>query len=307
MPSKGADRLVRKILTPIQDMKMKYISAAVLAGAALLFCSCEPMYYGAMGMGMNGFDTSVAWTNASYDASGFPIYGYSYGRPVYGYTSAGTAIFAVGALSSSCYVPHWGPAPWYSGGWRYPARIHRAPAPPRFPSGHQPAIRPAGGMNAPIHRNPSSVLGPKPGAPVAKPGIGGFNNHGFAPISKPGNNGFAPAVKPGNGGFAPAAKPGNKRGFAPAVKPGNNGFAPAAKPGNNRGFAPAAKPGNNGGGFAPAQKPGNAPAARAPRQGGNAGAPAPKPAGNRGFGPRPTPSGGNGGNAGSRHNHHGRR
>ena len=159
-------------------MKIKSIVVASITGVAMLLSSCviDPGVYGASvsytattGYGATD-STSVAWTNASYDSNGFPIYGYAYGRPVYGYTEAGVAIYTIAALTALCFVPDWGPAPWYHGPHHYPPHIHRVPAPPRYDHGHKPHHRPAGGMNAPIHKNPSSVLGkPRNPRPNHKP------------------------------------------------------------------------------------------------------------------------------------------
>lgn len=106
-----------------------------------------------------GYNSSVSWTDASFDVNGFPIYGYSYGRPVYGYTASGTAIYSLAALTSLCYVPDWSPAPWYNGAHRHPHHCHHAPAPPKYDHGHRPGRRPAGGLNAQVHKTPSSVVG----------------------------------------------------------------------------------------------------------------------------------------------------
>ncbi len=106
-----------------------------------------------------GYNSSVAWTDARYDVNGFPIYGYSYGRPVYGYTSSGSAIYSLAALTSLCYVPDWSPAPWYNGAHRHPHHCHHAPAPSKYDHGHRPGRRPAGGLHAQVHKNPSSVVG----------------------------------------------------------------------------------------------------------------------------------------------------
>ena len=151
-------------------MKIAHISIAALAGVSLLCTSCVVGPYdgyGTFSYSTNGYSSTVAWTSASYDANGFPIYGYSYGRPVYGYTATGAAIFTIGALTALCFVPDWGPAPWYRGHWHYPPHIHRAPAPPHHAPDHHPDMRPPGGMHAPIHKNPHSVLGkPAPHKPA---------------------------------------------------------------------------------------------------------------------------------------------
>ena len=108
-------------------MKIKSISIALVGCAAVLLSSCvtDAGVWGAsVGYSSPGFSTSVAWTNASYDVNGFPIYGYAYGRPVYGYTAAGAAIFSMAALTAWCYVPDWGPAPWYHGHHHHPHHCH---------------------------------------------------------------------------------------------------------------------------------------------------------------------------------------
>lgn len=141
---------------------------ALLSCSALLLNSCVyelPTWAGTSSVPVSGsvtYASDVAWTPASYDANGFPIYGYSYGRPVYGYTAEGVAIFTVAALTAACLVPLWAPAPWYHGHWHYPPHIHRVAAPPRYPAGHRPAVRPHGGIHAPIHRRPHEVLRPAP-------------------------------------------------------------------------------------------------------------------------------------------------
>ncbi len=168
-------------------MKIMHISIAALAGAALLLASCVAPYdgYGTFSYSTNGYNSSVAWTSASYDANGFPIYGYSYGRPVYGYTSTGAAIFTIAALTALCFVPNWGPAPWYRGHWHYPPHIHRCSVPPHYAHGHRPAERPHGGLHAPIHKEPHRVLG--------KP------EHHSTPAHRPSHAGNRPGERPNVG------------------------------------------------------------------------------------------------------------
>ncbi len=219
-------------------MKIPCASVALLAGVSLLFCSCVVPSggYGTFSYSTNGYSSSVAWTDASYDANGFPIFGYSYGRPVYGYTAAGAAIFTVGALTALCFVPRWRPAPWYHGPWHYPSHIHRVAVPPRFPHGHAPGSRPHGGLNAPIHRHPSSVLRPRPG----RPGVPGMGNHrpGHQPgVPGMGNNrpGHQPGV-PGMGNHRPGHQPGvsgmgnHRPGHQPGA-PGVGSHRPGHQPG----------------------------------------------------------------------------
>ena len=107
--------------------KVKYV--AMLACAAVMLSSCAvydyPLYTsGSVTVGGSHASATVSWTDASYDASGFPIFGYSYGRPVYGYTAAGAAVFSFAALTAACLVPNWAPASWYCGHWHYPAHVH---------------------------------------------------------------------------------------------------------------------------------------------------------------------------------------
>ncbi len=92
------------------------------------------------------YDTSSQWVSASYDANGYPIYGYSYGQPVYGYTDAGVAITTAAALTALCFIPDWGPASWYHGP-AYNPRGHRYASPPRYNKGHQPNVRPSNQRN----------------------------------------------------------------------------------------------------------------------------------------------------------------
>lgn len=145
-------------------MKMSNMKAAAVAvmccsGLFLNSCMYEVPVYGGVSYN-NGYGgvSVAAWTDASYDANGFPIYGYYYGRPVYGYTAEGVAIFTFAALTAACFVPLWAPAPWYHGHWHYPHHIHRVNVPHHCPHDHRPAQRPHGGLNAPIHKDPQSVL-----------------------------------------------------------------------------------------------------------------------------------------------------
>ncbi len=177
-------------------MKIPRISIAAVLVAAMFCTSCvvrpDGSYapYGTYSVSTNGYDTSVAWTNASYDANGFPIFGYSYGRPVYGYTEAGVAIFTIAALTALCFVPRWKPAPWYHGHWHYPPHCHRVAAPPRHPHGHAPHVRPHGGIHAPIHRNPGAVFNkhPKPAGHMNRPGHNNAVRPNMGNMNRPANN-----------------------------------------------------------------------------------------------------------------------
>ena len=176
-------------------MKIKHISIATLAGISLICSSCVVAPadgYGTFTYSTNGYNSSVAWTSASYDVNGFPIYGYSYGRPVYGYTATGAAIFSIAALTALCFVPDWGPAPWYHGHWHYPHHIHRVACPPRYAHGHHPGKRPPHSHNH--HNNhPGHGIRPPHGN---KPGHGATPPHG----NRPGHGATPPrGNRPGHG------------------------------------------------------------------------------------------------------------
>ncbi len=151
-------------------MKIKHATFIALAAVPLLLGSC--IYSSIDGYGNYTYETNYqtkeSWSKSSYDGNGFPIFGYCYGRPVYGYTYEGAALYTFAGLAAGCYVPHWEPAPWYHGSWVYPGGLHHVGAPPHFPRGHRPSHRPHGGMNAPIHRNPRGYFG----------GHGGHGPHG---------------------------------------------------------------------------------------------------------------------------------
>lgn len=164
-------------------MKIPHATLALLTGVSVICSSCVVPDSGYASYAVPGsVNAGAAWTSASYDANGFPIFGYSYGRPVYGYTSAGVAIFTIAALTALCFVPHWAPAWWYRGPYHYPHGIHRVPAPPFFPHGHHPGMRPPGGAVPPPRFGGSHPL---------HPGMGGFPR----PAS-PGMRGPGPAVSP---------------------------------------------------------------------------------------------------------------
>ena len=154
-------------------MKVTYSKASLLAmivGVVLLSTSCEVYpdeYTRVTNYVGDGYESKSAWTAASYDAAGFPIYGYAYGRPVYGYTQIGRPVYAVNQLYSGCYVPDWRPASWCRNAHHYPQGCNKAPKPPKFDHGHKPHVRPD--AHAPIHKHPDKVLGkPRPGK-VSRP------------------------------------------------------------------------------------------------------------------------------------------
>ena len=165
--------------------------------AALGLSSCAvydyPMYTSAsVGVSGPGWSASAAWSDARYDANGFPIFGYSYGQPVYGYTASGAAVFTFAALTASCWVPSWAPAHWYCGHWPYPRHIHRVSCPPKHPAWHHPGRqsiahhRPAAPPRPAVHHRPAAphkpVVNHKP-VHQHKPSL----NHKPVVQHKPGN------------------------------------------------------------------------------------------------------------------------
>lgn len=186
------------------NMSKKRVMAVVLAGCvALGLSSCAvydyPVYTSAsVGVSGPGWSTSVAWTDARYDANGFPIFGYSYGQPVYGYTASGAAVFTFAALTAHCWVPSWGPAHWYCGHWHYPRHIHRVSCPPphaprhHHVAAHRPAVHHHSG--APKHHAGQQH---RPG----KPHLAGHSHasgphHQTAKPQRPGGSVGRPAGKP---------------------------------------------------------------------------------------------------------------
>lgn len=130
---------------------------ALMAKAALLFASCcTPCSAQATVVTTTTATTTTtavapapaAWTTASYDANGYPIYGYAYGQPVYGYSAAGVAITNLAALTALCYIPNWGPASWYRGPAYAPNGLRFA-APPKYSQGHSPNVRPSNNAGGP--------------------------------------------------------------------------------------------------------------------------------------------------------------
>lgn len=259
-------------------MKIHYATLALLAGVSVVYSSCVAPTSGYISYNSPyGVSTGVAWTNASYDSEGFPIFGYSYGRPVYGYTAAGAAIFTIAALTALCYVPHWGPASWYHGHAHYPHGIHRVAAPPRHPAGHAPSVRPPAGahmgpgmphhaapkapsqhhFNRPNAAAPKAPSQPHFNRPNAAAPRSNWNNRPSQGAGKnvfPGGNAARPRQgNPGAfqskghaGNSAPAFRNnGNKQGGM-ATLPGNTGRRVTAVPGSNGGMASRS---NAGGGF----------------------------------------------------------
>lgn len=193
-------------------MKKMMRNMLAIACAAFGLSSCVMYEYpvhtsGSVGVSSSGVAASVAWSDARYDVNGFPIFGYSYGQPVYGYTSGGVAVFSFYALTSSCCVPSWGPAHWYCGHWHYPKHVHRVSIPPRHPAWHhpgrrlaRPAYRPA---PAAPHRPAVHHHSGKPGGsggrlqPSRPAHVGGMHRpaqHGKPQIQKP--QGAAPHGRP---------------------------------------------------------------------------------------------------------------
>lgn len=228
-------------------MNSKLKCIALLAGSALMLSSCAvydyPMYTSAsVSVGGHGWNTSVAWSNASYDVNGFPIYGYYYGRPVYGYTPAGAAIFSIAAITAACLVPDWGPAPWYCGHWRYPHHVHRVHVPTHCPPGHHPGRRPPlHAHHAPVHHHKPAVHH-KPTAPH-KPAV----HHKPAALHKPAAHHKPAAAVPRPQQVRPQVnRP--SQGSRPQLQRPSGASRPQSAPRSSGGGRPQMSRGSRGGG-----------------------------------------------------------
>ena len=106
-------------------MKQKLTNIFFATTLALTFSSCEVMLADFLNADLFGpptpttiqpgtntaqtsFTKGIEWQAARYDDSGFPIFGYADGKPVYGYTKQGSLIYQMNLLYSGCYVPAWG-------------------------------------------------------------------------------------------------------------------------------------------------------------------------------------------------------
>lgn len=130
-------------------LSWKGVSLVLLASwslCAVTSCGWDDDYYYS-GYSGSSYGSSPFWSSAWYDSSGYPIYGYCNGRPVYGYTSTGQAVYTLSGLGSGCMVPTWNPAPWYSGHYHYVHNVVRTDRPHHCPADHRPGVRPPRPMN----------------------------------------------------------------------------------------------------------------------------------------------------------------
>lgn len=227
--------------TSAMSLRLFYLRPVFALGTlsamcALVLPSCGPEWhadYFDAGGSHGGVYASSGWSNSLYDASGFPIYGYYDGRPVYGYSSSGVPIFSFSLLTSSCYVPSWSPAPYYCGHWSYPHHVCRRPLPPRYPHHHHPGMRPP--ANHPHHvapdRRPGTPHQPgyaRPNHPVAgnrphRPGLHRPDQPNHVPGSVNRPNGRPHIGNRPGGGQGAAQKPSYPPSMGPHM-PGNNGW-----------------------------------------------------------------------------------
>lgn len=232
----------------------RYIAMAACSAVVLSSCAVYdyPLYTsGSVTVGGPHVSTSVSWSNASYDANGFPIFGYYYGRPVYGYTAAGAAVFSFAALTAACLVPNWGPASWYSGHWHYPPHVHRVAVPPHCPPGHYPGVRPphhhhSSPAPGPVHHSHSAPGPVHHSSAPHKPAAGPHHNtHAPRPgVQHKPAAGHKPAVnaRPKPAASRPAARPVQQK----VQRPGGNMQRPAmnqSRPSVNR---PSVQPRTSG-------------------------------------------------------------
>ena len=257
-------------------MKLKCLSVAVLCAASLLAVSCswDDGHYG-----VYGYAGSSAWNSAWYDSSGYPIYGYCNGRPVYGYTAAGGAIFSLAALTAGCHVPNWGPAPWYRGTYRYVPYVVRSARPPHFPTGHNPGVRPPRPANRhdndlvfkqhQQHWNNISHGRPgagKPGAGkpgVGKPGVGkpGSPTHHNDWNKRPGMTKPGAGNLPGRPNFGNSNRP-SRPSFGSSNRPSSPSFGSSGRPSRPSAGSSSRPSGPSAGSSGRPSAPGGAPQPR---------------------------------------------
>lgn len=71
---------------------------------------CYDPYY-------DNFSVSGSYSSGSsgvsymYDSSGYPIYGYYGGRPIYAYDTFGSPIYSINLIRPNYYIPTWGRLP----------------------------------------------------------------------------------------------------------------------------------------------------------------------------------------------------
>ena len=153
-------------------LKKSLLAAAI--GCAL--SGCYDPYY-------DNFSVSGSYSSGSsgvsymYDSSGYPIYGYYGGRPIYAYDTFGSPIYSINLIRPNYYIPTWGPAPYYRGHYVRPHNCRPMAKPPMKPHFRPDHFRP--GNNRPA---------PQPGRPNQRPDFGKPGNLQRPPVHHPGIN-----------------------------------------------------------------------------------------------------------------------
>lgn len=113
----------------------------LIAAVGCTLSSCYDPYDGR-------FSVSGAYSNGGsgvsymYDSSGYPIYGYYRGRPIYAYDTLGNPIYSISQIRPNYYIPTWGPAPYYRGHFVRPYHCRPMARPPIKPQYRPDHFRP---------------------------------------------------------------------------------------------------------------------------------------------------------------------
>lgn len=124
--------------------------------------SCHSGYWGGSYAVSGTYSNGGYSASYMYDSSGYPIYGYYGGRPIYAYDTWGNPIYSITLISRGCYIPSWGPAPYYRGRYVPPPHCHHMERPPKMRhkpdhfhkhyNNHRPGLVHRPGTNKHVHK-----------------------------------------------------------------------------------------------------------------------------------------------------------
>lgn len=136
------------------------IALPLIACGALM--SCHSGYWGGSYAVSGSYSNGGYSTSYMYDSTGYPIYGYYGGRPIYAYDTWGNPIYSITLISRGCYIPSWGPAPYYRGRYAPPPHCHHMDRPPKMRhkpdhlhkhyDNHRPGLVHRPGTNKHVHK-----------------------------------------------------------------------------------------------------------------------------------------------------------
>ncbi len=132
----------------------------LIACGALM--SCHSGYWGGSYAVSGTYSNGGYSASYMYDSAGYPIYGYYGGRPIYAYDTWGNPIYSITLISRGCYIPSWGPAPYYRGRYVPPPHCHHIDRPPKMRhkpdhfhkhyDNHRPGLVHRPGTNKHVHK-----------------------------------------------------------------------------------------------------------------------------------------------------------